>query len=63
MSNGETYLLAMGVMVGCSLLALAGLYTKIPPRKESEDLSTEGETERDLEYSVNGKESTYLIEL
>jgi len=63
---GKRTFLAMGVMVGCSLLVLAGLiglYRKIAPQKESEDQSTGHETERDPEYSVNGNESTYLIEL
>ena len=57
----------MGVVAGCSLLVLAGfigLYTKIAPQKDSEDLSTGHKTERDSEFSsVNGNESTYLIEL
>ena len=57
----------MGVVAGCSLLVLAGfigLYTKIAPQKDTEDLSTGHKTERVSEFSsVNGNESTYLIEL
>lgn len=63
MSNGETYLLAMGVMVGCSLLVLAGLYTQRYHHERIGGSKHWTWTERDLEYSVNGKESTYLNEL
>ena len=63
---GKRTFLAMGVIVGCSLLVLVGfiaLYTKIAPRKDAEDLSTGHKTEQDPEFSVSGNESTYLIEL
>ena len=62
---GKRTFLAMGVMVGCSLLVLAGLiglYTKIAPRKDSEDQSSGHETKRDAEDSDSGNESTSLIE-
>ena len=55
----------MGVMAGCSLLVLVGfigLYTKIAPRKDAEDLSTGHKTDRDTEDSDSGNESTSLIE-
>ena len=65
---GKRTFLAMGVIVGCSLVVLVGfiaLYTKIAPRKDTEDLSTGHKTEQDPELSVmiSGNESTYLIEL
>jgi len=62
---GKRTFLAMGVMVGCSLLVLVGfigLYTKIGPRKESEGQNTGHKTERDPEDSDSGNESTSLIE-
>jgi len=63
---GKRTFLAMGVMVGYYLLVLVGfigLYRKIAPQKESEDQSIGHKIEKDPEYSVNGNESTYLIEL
>ena len=66
---GKRTFLAMGVIVGCSLVVLVGfigLYTKIAPWKDAEDLSTGHKTsEQDPEFSVmiSGNESTYLIEL
>jgi len=65
-AKGKRTFLAMGVMVGCSLIVLAGfigLYTKIGPRKDTEDQSTGHKTEQDTEYSVNGNESMHLIEM
>ena len=62
---GKRTFLAMGVMVGCSLLVLVGfigLYTKIGPQKDTEDQSTGHKTERDSEDSGIVNESTSLIE-
>jgi len=60
---GKRTFLAMGVMVGCSLLVLAGLiglYTKIAPQKASDDGSTGHKTKRDPEDSDSGNESASL---
>ena len=60
---GKRTFLAMGVMVGCSLLVLVGfivLYTKIAPQKASEDQSTGHKTKRDPEDSDSGNESASL---
>ena len=57
---GKRTFLAMGVMVGCSLLVLVGfivLYTKIAPQKDSEGQSTGHKNERDPEDSDSGNES------
>ena len=57
---GKRTFLAMGVMVGCSLLVLVGfivVYTKIAPRKDSEGQSTGHKTKRDSEDSDSGNES------
>jgi len=62
---GKRTFLAMGVLVGCYLLVLVGfvgLYTKIAPRKVSEDQSAGNKTEPDSEDSDSGNESTSLIE-
>jgi len=60
---GKRTFLAMGVMVGCSLLVLVGfvgLYTKIGPWKVSEDQSAGHKTKRDPEDSDSGNESASL---
>ena len=60
---GKRTFLAMGVVVGCSLLVLVGfivLYTKIAPQKDSEDQSTGHKTRHDPEDSDSDNESASL---
>jgi len=60
---GKRTFLAMGVMMGCSLLVLVGfivLYTKIGPWKDSEDQGVGHKTKRDSEDSDSGNESASL---
>ena len=62
---GKRTFLALGVMVGCYLLVLAGLigfYTKIGPQKDSEDQIGGDKKEQDPGDSDSGNESTSLIE-
>ena len=62
---GKRTFLGLGVVMGCSLLVLVGfigLYTKIAPRKDSEDQNIGDKTESDTEDSDSGNESTSLIE-